>query len=214
MDKSFISKFLRFISQFLARKSVDTKRVSDYLLLMKSYSYTTMVRAMQECDSSYDGNYYIGVLTTGIYCLPSCKAKLPKIENVRFFDSREEAIAFGLRGCKRCKSEKFPDVLPSWLNSIFLFMKDNRDENLNETRLIQLTGADISTVRRYFKDHVGMTPLAFHRKLRLGYARELLQSGQDQFTAALEIGYESSSGFRDAFIKEFGVILSSNNAIG
>ena len=169
---------------------------------------------MQECDSSYDGNYYIGVLTTSIYCLPSCKAKLPKIENVRFFDSREEAIAFGLRGCKRCKSEKFPDVLPSWLNSVVLFMKDNRDKKLNETRLIQLTGADISTVRRYFKDHVGMTPLAFHRKLRLGYARELLQSGQDQFTAGLEIGYESSSGFRDAFIKEFGVIPSNNNAIG
>ncbi len=173
-----------------------------------------MVRAMQECDSSYDGNYYVGVLSTGIYCLPSCKAKLPKIENVRFFDSREKAIASGLRGCKRCKSEKYPDVLPSWLNSVIRFMKENRDKRLNETRLIQLTGADISTVRRYFKDHVGMTPLAFHRKLRLDYARELLQSGQDQFTAAVEIGYESSSGFRDAFIKEFGVIPSNNNAIG
>jgi len=92
--------------------------------------------------------------------------------------------------------------------------EDNRDKKLNETLLIQLTGADISTVRRYFKDHLGMTPLAFHRKLRLGYARELLQSGQDQFTAALEIGYESSSGFRDAFLKEFGVIPSKNNAIG
>jgi len=181
---------------------------------MKSFSYNTKVKAMQECDSSYDGSFYVGVISTGIYCVPSCKAKLPKIENVRFFDSREEAIAFGLRGCKRCKSEIFPDVLPSWLNSVVRFMKDNRDEKLNETKLIHLTGADISTVRRYFKDHVGMTPLAFHRKLRLSYARELLQSGQDQFTAALEIGYESSSGFRDAFIKEFGVIPSKNNAIG
>jgi len=170
-----------------------------------------MVNAMQVCDASYDGSFYVGVLSTGIYCLPSCKAKLPKIENVRFFDSREEAIAFGLRGCKRCKSEKYPDVLPLWLHSVVRFMKDNRDKRLNESSLIQLTGTDISTVRRYFKNHVGMTPLAFHRKLRLDFARELLRSGQDQFTAALEIGYESSSGFRDAFIKEFGVIPSQKN---
>lgn len=179
---------------------------------MKSYDYNTMVKAMQECDASYDGFFYVGVITTGIYCLPSCKAKLPKIENVRFFESREEAIAFGLRGCKRCKSEKYPDVLPLWLHSVVRFMKDNRDKRLNETMLSKFTGTNISTVRRYFNNHVGMTPLAFHRKLRLGYACELLQSGQDQFTAALEIGYESSSGFRDAFIKEFGVIPSPKNA--
>lgn len=172
-----------------------------------------MVDAMQGCDASYDGSFYVGVLSTGIYCLPSCKAKLPKIENVQFFESREEAIAFGLRGCKRCKSEKYPDVLPLWLHSVVRFMKSNRDKRLNESSLIQLTGTDISTVRRYFKDHVGMTPLAFHRKLRLNYARELLESGNDNFTAALEIGYESSSGFRDAFIKEFGVNPSNNNAI-
>ncbi len=179
---------------------------------MKSYDYNIMVKAIQECDASYDGSFYAGVITTGIYCLPSCKAKLPKIENVRFFPSREEAIAFGLRGCKRCKSDKYPDVLPSWLHSVVRFMNDNRDRRLNETLLSKLTGTDISTVRRYFKNHVGMTPLAFHRKLRLDYARELLQSGQDQFTAALEIGYESSSGFRDAFIKEFGVNPSPKNA--
>lgn len=171
-----------------------------------------MVKAMQDCDSTYDGSFYPGVITTGIYCLPSCKAKLPKLENVRFFSSREEAIAAGLRGCKRCKSEKYPDVLPSWLHKVVRFMKDNRDKRLTETKLIQLTGADISTVRRYFKDHVGVTPLAFHRKLRLNYARELLDSGNDHFTAALEIGYESSSGFRDAFIKEFGVLPSQINA--
>ena len=172
-----------------------------------------MVNAMQECDASFDGSFYVGVLTTGIYCLPSCKAKLPKIDNVKFFNTREEAIAAGLRGCKRCKSERYPDVLPTWLHSVVRFMKDNRDKRLNETKLIQLTGADISTVRRYFKNHVGMTPLAFHRKLRLDFARELLDSGQDHFTAALEIGYESSSGFRDAYKKEFGIIPSQKNAI-
>ena len=77
-----------------------------------------MVKAMLTNDSKYNGQFYVGVHSTGIYCLPSCKAKKPKLENVVFYPTREEAIAAGLRGCKRCKSEKFPDVLPEWLHSV------------------------------------------------------------------------------------------------
>ena len=65
---------------------------------MNSPKYGQMVTAMRESDPSYDGKFYVGVLTTEIYCLPSCKAKLPKLENVVFFSTREEAMAAGLRG--------------------------------------------------------------------------------------------------------------------
>lgn len=164
-----------------------------------------MVKAMTESDSQYDGKFYTGVMTTGIYCLPSCKAKLPKIINVVFFASREEAIAFGLRGCKRCKSEFYPDVLPKWLPAVIDQMKNNRNGKLNEIKLTEMSGCDISTIRRYFKEHVGMSPMAFHRKLRLEYAKKLIESGDDYFSAGYNIGYESSSGFREAFRKEFGM---------
>ena len=163
-----------------------------------------MIGAMTHNDSSYDGRFYVGVVSTGIYCLPSCKAKLPKIENVVFFDSREEAICAGLRGCKRCRSEKFPDVLPAWLHDVLRFMRENKTERLNESTLIRMSGHDISTVRRYFKTHFGVTPLGFHRRLRLNHARLLIQSGYDYLSAAYECGYESASGFRDAFVKQFG----------
>ncbi len=163
-----------------------------------------MVKAMLTNDSSYDGKFYVGVHSTGIYCLPSCKAKKPKLENVVFYPSREEAIAAGLRGCKRCKSEKFPDVLPEWLHTVLKFMRANRTERLNENKLIQLSGMDISTVRRYFKTHLEITPLSFHRRLRLSHARELLESGEDYLSAAYESGYESASGFQEAFIRQFG----------
>ena len=166
--------------------------------------YGQMVNAMRESDPSYDGKFYVGVLTTGIYCLPSCKAKLPKLENVVFFSTREEAIAAGLRGCKRCKSERYPDVLPEWLPAVINFMKTRRGEKLNENLLMDMTGTNISTVRRYFKIHLDSTPLAFHRKIRLKYARELLEDGKDYLTACFESGFESFSGFRDAFLKEFG----------
>jgi AraC family transcriptional regulator of adaptative response/methylated-DNA-[protein]-cysteine methyltransferase len=167
-------------------------------------NYRKMVQAMTENDSAYDGKFYVGVHSTGIYCLPSCKAKKPKMENVVFYSTREEAIAAGLRGCKRCRSEKYPDVLPEWLYSVLKFIRQNRTERLNELRLIQLSGVDISTIRRYFKTHLGMTPLAFHRKIRLNHARQLIQSGYNYLSAAYECGYESVSGFREAFAQQFG----------
>lgn len=173
-------------------------------MAMKSLSRDKMIRAFVTNDGSYDGKFYVGVQSTGIYCLPSCKAKLPKIENVIFYSTREEAIAAGLRGCKRCKSERFPDILPQWLHDVLTFMRNNRNVRLNETELARMTAVDISTVRRYFKNHLGMTPLSFHRKLRLNHARELIESGYDYLKAAYECGYESASGFREAFINQFG----------
>jgi len=171
---------------------------------MMKFSYDDMVRAITENDSSYDGKFYVGVHSTKIYCLPSCKAKLPLLKNVVFYTTREEAIAAGLRGCKRCKSESYPNVLPSWLHDVLKFMRENRTIKLDEMTLIKMTGVDISTVRRYFKDHLGMTPLAFHRRQRLTHARRLIESGSDYLSAAYECGYESSSGFREAFRKQFG----------
>ena len=101
-------------------------------------SYKKMVEAMIKRDASYDGRYYVGVHSTRIYCLPSCKAKKPYLKNVVFYPTREEAIAAGLRGCKRCKSEKYPDVLPSWLHLVLKFMRENQTERLNENRLIKI----------------------------------------------------------------------------
>lgn len=192
------------ISHFLARKSVDWFCESGFFACMTGVGYQRMVEAMQRNDASMDGRFYVGVLSTRIYCLPSCKARLPKIENVRFFPTREEAIATGLRGCKRCKSAEYPDVLPQWLHAVMAYMRANRSVKLDEQRLMEMTGVNISTVRRYFKSHLKMTPLAFHRQLRLRYARELLEAGIDYLNAAYECGYESASGFRDAFVRQFG----------
>ncbi|MBD3297492.1 MAG: helix-turn-helix domain-containing protein [candidate division Zixibacteria bacterium] len=171
---------------------------------MMMIAHSHMVRAMQTNDASYDGRFYVGVLSTGIYCLPSCRARLPHVKNVCFFPTREEAIAFGLRGCKRCKSAEYPDVLPGWLHDVLDYMSTTTNERLDESRLRAMTGVDISTVRRYFRAHLGTTPLAFHRKVRLQHARDLIESGMDYLQAAYECGYESSSGFRDAFVRQFG----------
>ncbi len=166
--------------------------------------YEMMVRAMMERDRRYDGRFYVGVHSTGIYCLPSCRARKPLLKNVSFYSTREEALAAGLRSCKRCRAAQFPDSLPEWLYRVVKHMRSNRQQRLDERELSGLAGVDISTIRRYFKEHLQTTPLAFHRRTRLNCARDLIEQGSDYLVAAYECGWESASGFRSAFSKEFG----------
>lgn len=167
-------------------------------------NYRSMVEAMMDKDSRFDGRFYVGVHSTGIYCLPSCRARKPLLKNVKFYATREEAIAAGLRSCKRCAAERFPDYLPPWLHRVLRYMSENRQERLNEMALIKLSGVDISTLRRYFKQHLHETPLSFHRRIRLNFAREMIEQGHAYLTACYECGYESASGFREAFTRQFG----------
>lgn len=190
-------------SNFPARISVDSRRLA-FILGNMHYSQKIMLQAMSANDGRYDGKFYVGVLSTGIYCLPSCKARLPKPKNVRFFDTREEAVAFGLRGCRRCRSEKYPDILPEWVKRLVSFLRENRTQRINEYDLSNAAGVDITTIRRHFKSHLGMTPLAFNRYQRLLHARQMLADGIDSLDVALACGYESVSGFRSAFIRQFG----------
>lgn len=171
---------------------------------MLQLSKKEMINAMTSNDSSYDGKFYVGVLSTGIYCLPSFAAKIPLLKNVKFFKSREEAIVYGLRGCKRCRSERFPDILPKWVHILLKYMKENYREKLSENKLMEITGVDISTIRRYFKTYHNSNPLAFHRKLRLNYTMKLIKEGRNYLDAAYKSGWESSSGFREAFKQQFG----------
>lgn len=163
-----------------------------------------MLQAMLDRDSSQDGRFYVGVISTGIYCLPSCKAKNPKPENVRFFDTREEAVSYGLRGCKRCWSNRYPDTLPAWVKRLIVYLREHRQDKISEFDLARVAGVNITTVRRHFKERLGMTPLAFNRRQRLNHARGLIEKGSNYLGAAFECGYESASGFREAYIKQFG----------
>lgn len=163
-----------------------------------------MIKAMQTNDRTFDGRFWVGVHSTGIYCLPSCRARLPKLRNVQFYPSREEAIAAGLRACKRCRSDRFPDRLPDWLHLVLNAMRDNFDKRITLKDLSGLAGVNESTIRRYFHEHFNTSPAAFHRRIRLNHARQLIEAGHDYLNAAFESGYNSSSGFRTAFVKQFG----------
>ena len=170
---------------------------------MAKLNYDIMFQAFKNCDSSFDGTFYVTVKTTGIYCLPSCKARLPHEKNIGFVSTREEAIESGFRGCLRCKSELYPDVNPKWLKEIKNYLDNAIDKKVDEKELVQMAEVDITTIRRYFKFQYKYTPLSYHRKKRLQYAKTLIHKGTNYINAAYETGFESVSGFRDAFYKEF-----------
>ncbi len=178
---------------------------------MQELSHDEMVRAMQTDDARYNGKFYVCVKTTHIYCLPSCKAKDPHVKNVIFLPSRDEAEKSGFRGCKKCRSEFYPNLAPKWLEKVLACMRNELRSHIREQRLASAAGVDISTIRRYFSSYMDTTPMAFHRRLRLEYAKSLIECGTDYLTAAYECGFESSSGFRDAFTKYFGFTPGKTN---
>ncbi|MFW9779748.1 MAG: Ada metal-binding domain-containing protein [Candidatus Heimdallarchaeota archaeon] len=167
-------------------------------------TFEDMIHIAKACDNSYDGKFWVAVKTTKIYCLPSCKAKSPLPENVTFYATREEAIENDFRGCKRCKSEYFPDVAPKWLDTILSFMKTNQTRKITEGELESLTHTDISTIRRYFKTTHSISPMAYHRKIRLSHAKKMLQNGISIQEVSDHVGFSSINGFIYAFSKEFG----------
>ena len=69
-------------------------------------------KAVKTNDARFEGTFYLGVKTTGIYCRPSCRARTPKRENVAFFPTITAAESFGLRACLRCKPKEIAGVDP------------------------------------------------------------------------------------------------------
>ena len=163
----------------------------------------TMYRALIERDPSFEGIFFAGVRTTGIFCRPTCGAKKPARDHVDFFATPGEALHGGYRPCLRCHpmdSEKRPPALVQKLRDEVERAPGGR---LTDKELAALA-IDPSTARRLFKRHYGMTFQAYHRARRMGLALRHVQRGGRVDEARGNSGFESESGFRDAFSRIFG----------
>lgn len=128
-------------------------------------------------DSAYDGQFYYAVITTGIFCRPSCKSKPPKPENTSLFRTADHAMSAGFRPCKRCKplGRRVPDE--EWIASV----TDYIDRSFFHRSLTLNALADISHsspyhLHRTFKRVTGLTPVEYIQQRRVGKAKELLLS--------------------------------------
>jgi AraC family transcriptional regulator of adaptative response/methylated-DNA-[protein]-cysteine methyltransferase len=163
---------------------------------------TEMERAYLERDASYNGLFFLGVRTTGIFCRPTCPARKPLPKNVEYFPSAQGALAAGYRPCKRCRPLD-ADEQPSWAAELLAEVEREPSSRITEADL-RSRGIDPATVRRYFLRQYGMTFQAFARARRLGGALSQIREGATLDAAVLESGYESHSGFREAFARVFG----------
>lgn len=163
----------------------------------------TMYRALVKRDSSFEGIFFAGVRTTGIFCRPTCTAKKPARENVDFFATSNEALHGGYRPCLRCNPMDPDKRPPKLIERLRAEVERAPGGKLTDKELAALS-IDPSTARRQFKRHYGMTFQAYHRARRMGLALREVRRGGRVDEAKNGSGFESASGFREAFTKIFG----------
>lgn len=165
-------------------------------------------QALLTKDSEYEGVFYVGVKTTGVFCRPTCPARKPKFEHCEFFETAEQALLASFRPCRRCKPLLHPQQTSDLIQKLVKIVEDNPEKHWRESDFQQLLSVDASTIRRQFKKRFGMTFVAYARARRLGLAMKQIKSGQSVIDTQLASGYESSSGFRDAFSRIMGLAPS------
>lgn len=161
-----------------------------------------MVRAFERRDAAYDGIFFTAVRTTGIFCRPSCPSR-PRLEHVEFLASIRACRLAGYRACKRCRPEAVDGTPPEWVTGLIGRIEASPESRWTSAELLKL-GISPERARRWFQAHYGMSFAAWCRAQRLGAAFTRLREGDDLDDTGLGAGFESNSGFRDAFRRIFG----------
>ena len=134
-------------------------------------------RAVTANDARFDGAFFVGVLTTGIYCRPSCRARTPKRENVRFFATWNDAEKSGLRACMRCKPKDgtHEDPLVAKVLKACELLASEHGYDLDS--LAAEIGLSRYHLQRSFKEIIGVTPKKYAEAIRMEKFREAVRSG-------------------------------------
>ena len=166
-------------------------------------------RALRSRDARFDGRFFIGVCTTGIYCRPVCPARTPFRKNVTFYACAAAAEAAGYRPCRRCRPETAPGT-PAWAGTSATVSRALRligDGGLDETGADELAarlGVGARHLRRLFDEHLGASPVQVAQSRRIHAARMLLDNTALPITdIAYSSGFGSVRRFNTAFKTAF-----------
>ncbi len=167
-------------------------------------------QALLDKDDRYEGIFYVGVTTTGVFCRPTCPARKPKKNNCEFFKTAQEAMLASFRPCKRCRPLSHPNYVSDTIQLLVEAVEQDPNKQW-KTADFKALSIDESTARRQFKKRFGMTFVAFARARRIGVAMQEIRKGASVIDAQLQAGFESGSGFRDAFSKFLGDVPARIN---
>lgn len=170
-------------------------------------------------SAAADGSFWYSVLSTGVYCRPSCAARTPRPENVRFHASCADAEAAGFRPCQRCKPQQ-PSAQShhaEWVTQACRFIEADAAEGraLTLDALAARLGLSSSHLHRIFKQATGLTPKAYAAAQREQRVRSALGQAADSVTEAIyEAGYQSSSRFYEKSAQVLGMTPARYRAGG
>ena len=168
-------------------------------------------------DPAWNGRFFTGVLTTGVYCLPSCRARKPRPENVRFFPSCDAARAAGLRPCLKCHPDDFQRGADPVLESIEALVSEVRagpGRFADARSVVRRSGFGATRCFELFRQHFHSTPADLLLRAKVEAARRLLVSGDAPLAGvALDAGFESLSVFHEHFRSLNGMTPSAYRAL-
>jgi AraC family transcriptional regulator of adaptative response/methylated-DNA-[protein]-cysteine methyltransferase len=149
--------------------------------------------AVRKRDRGFDGLFFFGVLTTGVFCRPSCPARRPLRRNVRFYPSAKAAERDGLRACRRCRplSESGSDVAK--IHELCRYIESHSGEPLTLQHLAERAGISRFHLQRRFKAAVGLSPKQYQDACRLETLKSSLKQSKDVTEAVYEAGFGSAS---------------------
>ena len=166
-------------------------------------------RARRSRDARFDGRFFVGVTSTGVYCRPVCPAPSPRDAHVRYFPTAAAAGDAGFRPCLRCRPEAAPGT-PAWLGTsavvrraLALVHEGALDEGSVDALAARL-GIGPRHLHRLFVAHVGAPPLAVAKTRRLHFAKRLIDETDLSMTEiAFASGFGSLRRFNDTFLKTY-----------
>jgi AraC family transcriptional regulator of adaptative response / methylphosphotriester-DNA alkyltransferase methyltransferase len=167
-------------------------------------------QAIVLCDSSYDGRFFYAVRSTGIFCRPSCRSRVPNRDNVVVYEKPEHATADSFRPCKRCKPQGTRMPNEELVAQIARTLDARYEEALSLDKLANLFHVSPYHLQRTFKRIQGQTPAQYLLGVRLTKARELLAQTNDAITdIAAQVGISNASHFSTVFLQHSGLTPNS-----
>ncbi|UCC14931.1 MAG: methylated-DNA--[protein]-cysteine S-methyltransferase, partial [Gammaproteobacteria bacterium] len=175
---------------------------------MKPLPENEMRSAVEQRDRAYDGRFYYGVITTGIFCRPSCPARRARPENVRFFTNEQQALLSGYRPCKRCRPAETPEGLTRLVKTA-RHIEAHAEEKLTLASLARREGLSPSRLQRAFTEAFGVSPKAYQDMIRARRLKAALRSGDNVTGAIFAAGYGSTSRVYGRATRNLGMTPSS-----
>lgn len=163
----------------------------------------TLYAALLARNEYFDGQAFVCVSSTGVFCRLTCPARKPKREHCTFYPTIGDCIEAGFRPCKRCHPLQAAALADPAILALLQALDTRPDVRWSEDCISRL-GYDPSTIRRSFKRQFGMTFLEMARQRRLREGFEALAEGGKVITAQHEASFESASAFRAAFSRLLG----------